>query len=166
MDLRPGWCRGPEGLTHGISPTCVRLPGKPRASGNGGWRGTQRGARSPRGGRSIPIRSTYPGGTLGIDGWATRTGQRGSALAACSESGIGDGVCINTNIVYGHHLPHRRWSGKCEPGCRRPTGPALRPTNRRGVSGKPGWGVSPQTPEVSEGVAQEGRRKLKLLAAQ
>jgi len=27
-----------------------------------------------------------------------------------------------------------------------------------------GWGVSPQAPEEPEGVAQEGRRKLKLLA--
>ena len=37
--------------------------------------------------------------------------------------------------------------GNAEPGCRCPTGAALRPTNRRGVSGKPGWGVSPQAPE-------------------
>jgi hypothetical protein len=28
-----------------MSPTCVRLPGKPRARGNPRWRGTQRGAR-------------------------------------------------------------------------------------------------------------------------
>jgi hypothetical protein len=82
-----------------VSPTHVALPGKPRASGNGGWRGTQRGARSLRGGRSIPIRSTYPGGTLGmVDGWATRTGQGCDALAARSESGVGGGVYIN--IIY------------------------------------------------------------------
>jgi hypothetical protein len=56
------------------SPTCAALPGKPRAGGNPGWRGTQRGVRWLRGCRSIPIH-TYPGGTLGmIDGWATRTG--------------------------------------------------------------------------------------------
>jgi hypothetical protein len=54
---------------------------------------------------------------------------------------------------YFHHLPSISSSltagdrGNTEPGCRCPTGPALRPTNKRGVSGKPGWGVSPQAPE-------------------
>ena len=68
VDLRPGWCRGPEGLAH--APTCVRLPGKPRASGNGGWRGTQRGARSLRSGRStlIHIPGGDPGGDVGRPG--------------------------------------------------------------------------------------------------
>jgi hypothetical protein len=74
-----------------MSPTCVRLPGKRGAWGNPRSLRTQRGARSLRGGRSIPIH-TYLGGTLGVDGWATRTGQGCDALAACSESGIGDGV--------------------------------------------------------------------------
>jgi hypothetical protein len=80
-----------------MSPTCVRLPGKPRARGNPRWRGTQRGARSLRGGRSIPLQ-TYPGGTLGID--VGRPGQvrAETALAACSESGVGGGVYIN--IIY------------------------------------------------------------------
>jgi len=130
-----------------VPPTRVGLPGKPRASRNGGWRGTQRGARSPRGGRSIPIRSTYPGGTLGIvDGWATRTGQRGSALAVRPESGVGGGVYINI-IHIDITFPAAGDRGKKEPGCRRPTGPALRPVNKHGVSGKPGWGVSSQAPE-------------------
>jgi hypothetical protein len=81
-----------------MSPTCVGLPGKRGAGGNDGSLRTQRGARSLRGGRSIPIH-TYPEGTLGIaDGWATRTGQRGGALAVRPESGVGGGVYIN--IIY------------------------------------------------------------------
>ena len=56
----------------------------------------ERGALRSR--RSIPIH-TYPEGTLGmVDGWATRTGQRGGALAVRPESGVGGGVYIN--IIY------------------------------------------------------------------
>ena len=137
------WTYVPGGAGAGrrsvVSPTHVALPGKRGAGGNPGSPRTQRGARWLRGCRSIPIRSTYPGGTLGIDGWATRTGQRGSALAACSESG---GWCPHTSSS-----PAAGDRGNSEPGCRCPTGPALRPTNKRGVSGKPGWGVSSQAPE-------------------
>jgi len=46
--------------------------------------------------------------------------------------------------------------GKKEPGCRCPTGPALRPTSTRGGSGKPGWSVSSQPPE---GDWREGHRR-------
>jgi len=99
--LNSTWTYVPGGAGAGrrnvVSPTRVALPGKPRAGGNPGWRGTQRGARSLRGGCSIPIR-TYPEWILGIDGWATRTGQRGSALAVRPESGVGGGVYIN--IIY------------------------------------------------------------------
>jgi hypothetical protein len=57
-----------------VSPTHVALPGKRGAWGNPRSLRTQRGARWLRGCRSIPIQ-TYLGGTLGIDGWATRTGR-------------------------------------------------------------------------------------------
>ena len=45
-----------------------------------------------------------------------------------------------------------RSGGNPRPG---PTGPALRPTSARGVSGKPGWSVSSQPPE---GDWREGHR--------
>jgi hypothetical protein len=89
-----------------VSPTHVALPGKPRACRNARWRGTQRGARWLRGCRSTSIH-TYPGGTPGIDGWATRTGQGWDTLAACSESGEGDDV-FNTYIYIDIIFPHRR----------------------------------------------------------
>jgi hypothetical protein len=140
-----------------VSPTRVGLPGKPRASGNGGWRGTQRGVRWLRGCRPTPIH--IPRGDSGARRWATRTGQGCDALAACSESGVGDGVVSTPSS------PAAGDRGNGEPGCRCPTGAALRPTNRRGVSGKPGWGVSPQAPE---GNRREWHRRggfgLKLLA--
>jgi hypothetical protein len=57
--------------------------------------------------------------------------------------------------------------GNLEPGCRCPTGAALRPTNKRGVSSGNRWlgREPPGSRGQPEGVAQEGRRKLKLLAA-
>jgi hypothetical protein len=146
-----------------VSPTHVALPGKPRACRNARWRGTQRGARWLRGCRSTSIH-TYPGGTPGIDGWATRTRQGCDALAACSESGEGDGVQIN--IIYRPSSPAAGDRVNHEPGCRCPTGAALRPTNKRGVSSGNRWlgREPPGSRGQPEGVAQEGRRKLKLLA--
>ncbi len=132
-----------------MSPTRVGLPGKRGAGGNPGSPRTQRGVRCLRGCRPIPIH-TYPEGTLGIDGWATRTGQRGSALAVRPESGVGDGVVSTPSS------PTAGGRGNSEPGCQRPTGPALRPVNRHGVSGKPGWSVSSQPPE---GDWREGHRR-------
>jgi class 3 adenylate cyclase len=139
--LKSRWTYVPGGAGAGrrnvVSPTHVALPGKPRASGNGGWRGTQRGARSLRGGCSIPIR-TYPEWILGIDGWATRTGRGCDAPAACSESGIGDGVHQHQHrlcIIF----PTAGDRGNSEPGCRCPTGAALRRTNRRAVSSGNRW---------------------------
>ena len=56
--------------------------------------------------------------------------------------------------------------GNAEPGRRCPTGAALRPTNKRGVSSGNRWlgREPPGSRGQPEGVAQEGRRKLKLLA--
>jgi len=55
--------------------------------------------------------------------------------------------------------------GNAEPDCWCPTGAALRPTNRRGVSSGNRWlgREPPGSRGQPEGVAQEGRRKLKLL---
>jgi hypothetical protein len=66
--LKSTWTYVPGGAGAGGSSACphtARLPGKPRASRNRGWRGTQRGAWRLRGCHSIPIH-TYPGGTLGM----------------------------------------------------------------------------------------------------
>jgi hypothetical protein len=79
VGLRPGWCRGRTWRCGGTRHPPL-LPGKPRASGNRGWRGTQRGAL-----RAQPAarpQSTYLGGTPGLDGWATRKGSLGRTLGA------------------------------------------------------------------------------------
>jgi hypothetical protein len=146
--LKCTWTYVPGGAGAGGSSACphtARLPGKPRAPRNRGWRGTQRGAWRLRGCHSIPIH-TYPGGTLGMTlGDPDRSGLR---YSGCLFRKWGRGWC-----GYFHHLPSISSSptagerGKKEPGRRRPTGPALRPTNKRGVSGKPGWSVSSQAPE-------------------
>jgi hypothetical protein len=143
-----------------VSPTHVALPGKPRARGNPRWRGTQRGARCLRGCRSIPIH-TYPEGILGIDGWATRTGRGCDAPAACSESGVGDGVVSTPSS------PAAGDRGNGEPGCRCPTGPALRPTNKRGVSSGNRWldRKGPRLPRATGGSGTGGGASPKLLAA-
>jgi hypothetical protein len=159
MDLRPGWCRGPEGAAL-CPPHTLRCRGSgvPQEMGARSALNGERGALRSR--RSIPIQ-TYPEWILGIDGWATRTGQRGSALAACSESGVGDGVVSTPSSPAAGDRANGR------PGCRCPTGAALRPTNKRGVSSGNRWlgREPPGSRGQPEGVAQEGRRKLKLLAA-
>ena len=77
--------------------------------------------------------------------WATRKGRGCDASAVRPESGVGGLV----------PSPAAGDRGKKEPGCRCPTGPALRPTSTRGESGKPGWSVSSQPPE---GDWREGHR--------
>jgi hypothetical protein len=131
VDLRPGWCRGPEGAAL-CPPHTLRCRGSgvPQEMGARSALNGERGALRSR--RSIPIQ-TYPEWILGIDGWATRTGQRGGALAVRPESGVGDGVVSTPSS------PTAGDRGNSEPDCRCPTGPALRPVNKHGVSGKPGW---------------------------
>ena len=48
---------------------------------------------------------------------------------------------------------------KRQPDRRCPTGPALRPTNKRGVSGKPGWTARSQAPEGNRREWHRGEAK-------
>jgi len=133
-----------------VSPTCVGLPGKPRAGGNPGWRGTQRGARRLRGCRSIPIQ-TYPEWILGIGlGDPDRSERKRSG---CVFRKWGRGWCDP------HHLPLPPVIGETQnPVAVCPTGAALRPTNRRGVSSGDRWlgREPPGSRGQPEGVAQGG----------
>ena len=72
-----------------------------------------------------------------------RPGQVEAAMPRLRVPKVGSGV-----VRCPHHLPPPPVIGETQnPVAVCPTGAALRPTNKRGVSGKPGWTARSQAPE-------------------